>query len=69
MENMESSLPKHIPEDIRRKGSATTLELLRGDIGKRWKLLKHTIVAWTSLPIFRFFCKTFPLKSIQSMPC
>jgi hypothetical protein len=53
------SLPKQIPEDIRRKGSATTLELLRGDIGKRWKLLKHTIVAWTSLPIFRFFCKHF----------
>ncbi|CAF4682608.1 unnamed protein product, partial [Rotaria sp. Silwood1] len=41
--------------DIRRVGSATTLELLRGDVGKRWKLLKHTIVAWTSLPIFRYF--------------
>jgi hypothetical protein len=52
------SLPKQIPEDIRRKGSATTLEVLRGDIGKRWKLLKHTIVAWTSLPI----CKNFLLK-------
>ncbi|CAF4630135.1 unnamed protein product, partial [Rotaria socialis] len=50
-------LPKEIPEDIRRVGSATTLELLRGDVGKRWKLLKHTIVAWTSLPIFRYFCK------------
>ncbi|CAF1256928.1 unnamed protein product [Adineta steineri] len=48
-------LPKRIPEDIRRKGSATTLEVLRGDIGKRWKLLKHTIVAWTSLPIFQYF--------------
>ncbi|CAF1193148.1 unnamed protein product [Rotaria sordida] len=48
-------LPKQIPEDIRRIGSATTLELLRGDVGKRWKLLKHTIVAWTSLPIFRYF--------------
>ncbi|CAF3322328.1 unnamed protein product [Rotaria socialis] len=48
-------LPKEIPEDIRRVGSATTLELLRGDVGKRWKLLKHTIVAWTSLPIFRYF--------------
>ncbi|UJR21713.1 hypothetical protein I4U23_024790 [Adineta vaga] len=48
-------LPKRIPEDIRRKGSATTLEILRGDIGKRWKLLKHTIVAWTSLPIFQYF--------------
>ena len=46
-------LPKRIPEDIRRKGSSTTLELLRGDIGKRWKLLKHTIVAWTSLPMVR----------------
>lgn len=55
--NSIKSLPKHIPEDIRRKGSATTLEVLRGDIGKRWKLLKHTIVAWTSLPIFQYFCK------------
>ena len=50
-------LPKRLPEDIRRKGSSTTLELLRGDIGKRWKLLKHTIVAWTSLPMFRLFCE------------
>jgi len=56
------SLPKQIPEDIRRKGSAITLEVLRGDIGKRWKLLKHTIVAWTSLPIFRFFCKHYLFK-------
>lgn len=44
---------KKLPEDIRRKGSATTLEVLRGDIGKRWKLLKHTIVTLTSLPMFR----------------
>jgi hypothetical protein len=57
--NSNMILPKQIPDDIRRKGSATTLELLRGDIGKRWKLLKHTIVAWTSLPIFRYFCKNF----------
>ena len=56
-----------MPEDVRRKGSATTLELLRGDIGKRWKLLKHTIVAWTSLPIFRFFCKKLFLLSIRSI--
>ncbi len=62
MRKKKPSLPKQIPEDIRRKGSATTLEVLRGDIGKRWKLLKHTIVAWTSLPIFRFFCKNFLLK-------
>ncbi|CAF0811531.1 unnamed protein product [Adineta ricciae] len=48
-------LPKRLPEDIRRKGSAATLETLRGDIGKRWKLLKHTVVAWTSLPIFQYF--------------
>ncbi|CAF3718733.1 unnamed protein product [Rotaria sp. Silwood1] len=53
--NSTGFLPKQIPEDIRRVGSATTLELLRGDVGKRWKLLKHTIVAWTSLPIFRYF--------------
>jgi len=62
------SLPKQIPEDLRRKGSATTLEILRGDVGKRWKLLKHTIVAWTSLPMFRFLCTkiifTFKTKNI-----
>lgn len=53
-----SRLPKRVPEDIRRKGSATTLEVQRGDIGKRWKLLKHTIVAWTSLPIFQYLCRS-----------
>ncbi|CAF0923785.1 unnamed protein product [Didymodactylos carnosus] len=61
-------LPKIIPEDIRRKGSATTLELLRGDIGKRWKLLKHTIVAWTSLPVFRFFYQQQPRSQIAVVP-
>ena len=53
----ENLTDRRVPDDIRRKGSAITLQTLRGDVGKRWKLLKNTIVAWTSLPIFRTFCK------------